>query len=292
MRNQIGMAAVAGMACLALAACGGDKEPTGQVVATIGKQEVTATDLKNEMGNFAAPNAQIRKQAEQAALQQIINRKLAAEAARKEGLEKSPEYAQQKARLEEGLLAQLLQNEIVKQVPPPSKDEVDRYVAENSDIYAQRKVFEVDQIRMAMTNDQALLRQLQAIQTLEEIKAFLDSRNIRNQQAPAEFDALNLPPQFVKQIIALPPNEVFIVPAGNLLVISRLRNTRVEPVTGEAAARHATQVIKAARTQEALQRRFAGIVQAGAKDVKYSKAYEPPKPPAKAAAPAPAPAKK
>src|ERR1043165_7211982 len=91
---------VAASACVALASCG-DKEPTGQVVATLKGKEVTAAELRNEMNGYQAPNPQIRKQAEQQALDQILTRKALAAAAEKAGVGKTPEFALQEKRLRE-----------------------------------------------------------------------------------------------------------------------------------------------------------------------------------------------
>ena len=68
-----------------LAGCSGG-EPKGQVVAKVGKEEVTLRDLQAELGGFKAPDAKTRKLAEQQALNQIIVRKSVANAALEVGV--------------------------------------------------------------------------------------------------------------------------------------------------------------------------------------------------------------
>src|SRR5258706_9600009 len=64
---------------LVLSACGSkNKTPTGQVVATVDGKEITAIDLRSELGNFSTADAKVRKAAEQQALNGIISRKLLA----------------------------------------------------------------------------------------------------------------------------------------------------------------------------------------------------------------------
>lgn len=288
------------LTCFLVVACG-DKEPTGQVVATFDGDEITATELKNELGNFQAPNPQIRKQAEQQALENILSRKALAQAAEKAGVAKTPEFSQQEAVLRETLLVRAWQAQIAKMTPDPSKVEADKFIADHPDMYSARKIWVVDQLIFPRVNDPSMAEALRPLNTLDEVAAMLAGRKIGSRRAEGELDPLSMDPRFTEQIVKLPPNEVFVVPNGNAVVANQIRETRSEPFVGDQAVRHATALLKNQRTSEALQRQFGSIVAASKKDIKYAKAYEP-KPPtktgasvppaAKAATSAPAPADK
>jgi peptidyl-prolyl cis-trans isomerase C len=281
---------VAIAASLLLAACG-DKEPKGQVVATFDGDEVTATELKNELGGFQAPDPKTRKQAEQQALGNILSRKALAQAAEKAGVAKTPEFAQQEEVMRETLLVRSWQAQIAKTTPEPSKVEADKFIAEHPDMYAERKIWIVDQLSFPNNTDPALAAALRPLNTLEDVAAMLTSRKIPSRRAEGAIDALSVDPRFTEQILKLPQGEVFVVPNGNVVVANRIRETSVQPFTGTPAVRHATALLKNQRTREALQRQFSSILAASKKDIKYAKAFEP-TPPAKAAAPAPQPASK
>lgn len=280
---------LAAAAFVALSGCG-KKEPTGQVVATLDGKEITAIDLSTEMQGFQAPNPQIRKQAEQQALDAILARRAIAAAAKKAEIDKTPGYAQQEQRAKEMLLVQMWQQKIAKSVPPPSKEEIDRFIATHPDLYAKRKVFQVAQIRMPRTNDPKLLADLRPLNTLESISSLLSARNIPFRTGADRIDALAADPAMIEQIMKLPPGEVFVVPAGNLLTINQITSTTEVPVANDIATKHATQYLTQTRTREAVGRQFQSVIAAARKDVKYSKAFQPQaaKPAAKAAAPAPA----
>ena len=277
---------LAASACLVLASCG-KKEPTGQVVATLKGKEVTAAELRNELSGFQAPNPQVRKQAEQQALDQILTRKALSQAAEKAGVGKTPEFALQEKRLHEALLVQTWQQQVSKLVPEPSRVEADKFIAEHPDMYAQRKVWLVEQVRFPRPSDPNLINQMRPLNTLEDLVAFLNANRIPSRAGGEQIDALAIDPKVTDQIVKLAPGEVFLIPNGNLLVANRIRETRVAPVTGEPAVKHATNYLKGVRTQEAVQRQFGAVVAAARKDVKYAKAYQP-KPPPKAPAAAPA----
>lgn len=287
---------LAAAACVVLSGCG-KKEPTGQVVATLDGKEITAIDLSNEMQGFTAPNPQIRKQAERQALTSILNRKAIAAAAKEAGIDKTPGFAQQQQRVNEALLVQSWQASIAKSVPPPSKEEVDRFIAAHPDVYANHKIYEVEQIRMPRVNDPKLIADLRPLDTMESVGALLTERKVPFRVAADRIDTLGIDPEIVNQIAKLPPGEIFVIPAGNMLAVNRIVNTTVTPTPPDVATKHATQYLKNQRTQQAIARQFQSVIAAAQKDVKYSKAFEPPPakaPAAKAAAskaPAAAPAK-
>ena len=291
------------VSCLALSGCGkGGKEPTGQVVASIDGDEITVIDLRNEMGDFKAPDPKTRLAAERAALDQIITRKLLAAAAEKQKIDKTPEFAQQEARLHETLLVRTWQDKLVKNVPPPSKEEVDRFIAEHPDLYANHKVLVLDQVLFPRPNDPAFGEALRPLKSMPEVVQLLQSRGIPYRTGSDQMDLLRVQPEISQQIMKLPPNELFVLPAGNMLSVNGIRESRLVPLPPQIATRHATQFLQATRSQEAVQRDFGAVLAQGKATVKFAKAYQPAKPPAKApaakaapaapAAPAPAPAPK
>lgn len=271
-------------ASLALTGCG-DKEPKGQVVATVDGDEITAIELKNELGNFQTTDAKIRKAAEQQALQGIVARKVLAKAAEKAKIDKSPEYAQQKARAEELLLVQTWQGKLASMVPAPGADEVQKFIGEHPELYAQRTVYVTDQIRMPRGLPPAVIQALSPLNTLEEIAAVLQANKIPFQRGRGQLDALALGPQMAAEINKLAPSAVFVVPAGNLLVANVTVNKVVAPLPAQQATQHATQFLKAQRTQDTVRRQVGAEMAAAKEKVKYAKGYEPATPPAKGAAP-------
>jgi EpsD family peptidyl-prolyl cis-trans isomerase len=278
------------VACLTLSACdmfkGKPKDPTGQVVAVVDGDEITVTELRAELAGFNTSDPKARKAAEQQALQAIINRKIVANAAEEQKLDKTPEFALQEQRAMESLRATALQKKIVDAVPEPTREEANRFMEANPDLFAQRKIFAIDQIRMQRPSDPAVIKDLEPLQTLEEVEAMLKAKGVAYQKGADAIDAVGSNPQLIQAIVKLPANEVFVIPSGQLVLINRVRETRVQPFTGEPAVKYATNVLKAQRTREALQRQFGGLIQQAQSTIRYNKLYEPPKPAAKTKAPA------
>ena len=257
---------------------GAAKAPTGQVVATINGSEITQTELSAELRGVQLPPGVTRKQAEQAALNAILTRKVIANAAREQGLDKTPDFAVAKSRALDTLLAQSLEAKVARQVPAPTRDEAERYIADHPDQFAERKIFAMDQIRIAATPTAALIAQLKPVNTLEQAETLLSGQHIDYKRAPLTFDALAASPRMVDAIIKLPANEVFIVPSDRAVFVSRVLSTRTEPFTGEQATKFALDYLTSQRRQDAVKKQLQTLFAKAAGSIQYNAQYQPPKP--------------
>jgi peptidyl-prolyl cis-trans isomerase C len=269
------------LVCTGLAACqfshsDAAKAPTGQVVATVDGQEVTVTNLESELAGHAFTDPIARKAAEQAALRAIISRTILADAARGQGLDKTPEFAIERQRVIDSLLVQSLAAKIAVAVPPPAREEAESFMAAHPDGFAQRKIYTVDQIRTAQAADPALLAALKPLTTLEDVEALLTQRHIEFHRVTTDLDALALDPTTSDSIAKLPPNDVFVIPTNGSVLISQIKQTRVQPFMGEPATRFALNQIQRQRSREATLRELEAIVAKGAKSVRYNQQFAPP----------------
>ena len=268
------------------------KAPTGQVAATVGGHEITARQLQAELASMprAAPAAAAQKAQQQAALNTIVQRTILADAARKQGLDKDPNFTLLRERTNDALLIQQLQTKIAAGVPPPSSEEVAQFQSTNPDVFAERKIFEVEQIRMPRPADVNFLKALQPLKTLDQIASFLTQGHFGFQRGKTSIDALSQNPKLVSAIVALPPGEVFVISSGNEVLINLILNARVEPFTGDAAAKFALNYLRAEHGQEAVRKQLTDILASGQRDVQFAKDYQPGPKPAAAARPPGAPA--
>ena len=280
----------------ALSACkmpfvggGSAKAPTGQVAATVGDQEITVRDLKAEMNGAQVADPKMMKQAEQTTLRNIVGRTVLAKAAVDQGVDKTPDFAIAKKRLLDGLLVQSLQNKIAAQAPAVTREEADRFVAAHPDIFAQRKIFVIDYIRMPRPSDPSIIKALQPLKTLEQVDAYLTEQKIPHQRSSGNLDAVGADPRMIDAITKLPPGEVFVIPSGSTLLVNQIKDTKTQPFNGPQASDYAQKLLTKQRVQEAVNREFNAIITKAAPTVKFNKDYAMP-PLAKPAAAAPAPA--
>jgi EpsD family peptidyl-prolyl cis-trans isomerase len=129
---------------MGLVACSKEGEPSGQVVAKFGSQEITSVDLSTE---FSALQISPAKQAENKRMivDKLVDRRLLAEQAKKAELDKTPEFVAARHRSEEGLLAGIYVAKQAEEITV-SAGEIAEYIKANPQKFDDRKIYIVQQL--------------------------------------------------------------------------------------------------------------------------------------------------
>jgi EpsD family peptidyl-prolyl cis-trans isomerase len=283
-------------AMLVLASCGdSDKKPTGQVVATVDGTEITASELNGEIGTLPNRGGDApKKLIESVALARVIERKMLAEEAIKLKLDKTPQFLLAKERTEEGLLVQALQANIQSQVPATPRESAQKYVADNPQIFGDRKIFTLDQIQFLRPANIDQLP-LKDAKTMADVERVLVDANIEFRRAPQQLDSLTVDPKLTNEILRLSTgsSEPFMFadqPAGApapVIYVNSVTNTQTQPFTGEKAIAYAQNILQRKEVQKRLMSELKKVQDAYKPKIVYAAGYGPPefpKGPANAAA--------
>ena len=263
----------------------GGGKPAGQVVATVNGQEITALELRQELGNFSTRDPAVLKVAQQRALEGIILRKLVVQKAKEDKLDKSADYSVQVARGEQALLAQLYQRKVASSIAVPTRDEGESYVSAHPEKFADRKVLIVDQL--VVGPNKIPPARLEPINSLDELKAIFDAEKVPYQMNVATVDTLSANEAILRQVSSLPAGEIFVIPQGGGFLYNKIVDSRPAPFVGDTAVAFAINVLRAQRAREAVNRQLELMRKQADKSIVYNDAY---KPPAKAGAASAAPA--
>ncbi len=226
-RNILLVSAIGAIVSVTLAGC--DSKPTGQVVAIVNGEEISLPELNAELEALSVPANADKEKVRRLALQQIVDRRLIAQAAKEEGLDKDPAYVMRERRSDELLLVQMYGKKAADTIRVPGAPEIDKFIADNPTLFGQRTRYLVDQIQFQMPSDPASLKQLEGDHSLAEVAETLKAMGIKFEQGKNALDSGSVPPEVMKRILALPPGEPFIVPAGDRVVVSVI--TGNEPLT-------------------------------------------------------------
>ena len=256
-------------------------KPSGQVIATVNGEEITAIELRQEMGNFSARDPKIMKAAQQQALQGLIVRKVLEQQAKVQKLDKSADYAVQVDRGEQNLLVQMFQRKVASGVAVPTRADAENYMSSNPSKFSNRRILIVDQI--VAPPSKIPVAQFQAAKTLDDVKALFVSNSIAYQTNVAAIDTLTMDPRLLVQLEKLPAGEVFVIPQGGGVVFNRIADTRSVPFQGDPAIAYATNALRQQRSQEAVVRQVELLRKSAEKKITYNEAFKPP-PEAKAKA--------
>lgn len=257
-------------ALLVLVACGpGGGAHSGKPVATVGDAKITTADIDSELAGAELPPG-AKAQAEQAALERIIERKLMAQKAVKLGLDKAGDFEVRLQRARDSLLAAAAQRSQVATKPDRAAE--DAYVQANPAAFANRKVMVIDQIR-APRSALATLDAAKGATSLDAVAAALDQAHVSYTRGLILFDSLTADPRIVERLSALPAGEVFRTDQDSLILSSQIVQTKSLPLTGDIAAQTAGEILAARQQQETLAKTLADL-RAGTK-ITYEPGYGP-----------------
>ena len=264
---------IIGVVCMAMLAAGCDKKPEGQVAAVVNGDEITLKEINAEIGTANIPEGADSKEIQKAALQRVVERRLLAQAAQEDGLDKTPEFLIRSRQVNDALLVQLLGQRAEKSFQVPDQAAIDKFMADNPSMFAGRKMYVVDRIQFALPADMSKLKSLESSHSMEEVAAQLNSLGIKFERGPAKMDSAQLGQQRLNQILALPSGEPFVIPENGMVTVAII--TGESPLVGNKAemAQVATQALRRQALGKTLEDR---LKQARAKgDIKYQPEFAP-----------------
>lgn len=246
--------ALASAAFVSLHACG--SEPTGQVVAVVNGEEITQQELNAEIAELPAPPIGDKQAVRRQILQQIIDRRLMAQVAKEDGLDRDPMYVIRERRMKEQLLVQMYGAKTAETVRVPDAASVKKYLADNPGKFSQRTAFLVDQISFDFPSDQKVLKELEADKTLADVEETLKSFKIDYAKGGNSMDSGNIPTPVLNQILALPAGEPFIIPMQGRVVVSVITGRQPVPTTEQQASPMAAQTMRSESIGKVLRTRL------------------------------------
>ena len=264
----------AAIACLvALAGC--NREPTGQVVAVVGDEEITLQEINAEIGNVEIPKGTDVKKVQQAALQKIVERRLLADVARDQELDKKPEFLIRERQLGDALLVQQLGEQAQRSIRVPDAAALDKYVVARPATFAKREILQLDQIRFPMPADANRIRLLEEDHSMDAVAVKLKQLGIEFQRGGATLDTAILEQSVFARLEALPAGEPFVIPQNGFVSVSSIIGRKPAPLTGAQARPVAVQMIRNEELGKVIKQRLDAKREET--PVKYQNGFAPPK---------------
>ena len=220
----------------ALIATGCDRAAEGQSVAVINGEEITSSELNGELGLANIAPSFDKKTATSQVLQAMIDRRLLAQQARSDGLDRSPEFLSRQRRATEDLLISMLAARKLKSTKLPTPAETASFQASRPEMFGRRENWSLEQIQFETPSDPKITAQIMGSRTLSTLAEILGKNGVRYSKATTQVNSAIVPHEMYQKIAALPPGEIFIVPAGAQSVANVIVSREPAPL-GDAATR-------------------------------------------------------
>jgi EpsD family peptidyl-prolyl cis-trans isomerase len=251
------------------------RKAEGQTVAVVNGEEITVPDLNFALNLAKLPEGADRNTARAQALQQLVDRRLLAEQAQKEGIDKSPEYLNRQRRADEDLLISMLAARRLNTAQLPSDREIQTYIASHPEMFATRETWNLDQVQYVTPTDRNIQSQIVGTNSIDQLIAVLTKNKIAYSRQKNRLDTAVVPPELFAKLNSLPAGEPFIVPLGTRSIANAIVGREPRPLTGDDAKPTAVDAIRKTQTAKSLEGLLKSL-RSSAK-IEYQPGYGPPK---------------
>jgi EpsD family peptidyl-prolyl cis-trans isomerase len=266
--------AFATVIALSVLTSGCSKQATGQTVAVVNGEEISASELNAELAAANIPQGADKKKVLPQLLQRIIDRRVMVQRAQEQGLDKSPDFLTRQRRANDELLISMLSQRQSDSMKVPTPQEVDAFIAANPGMFAQRSILLLDQLQFDAPKDQAGLQRLSKDQSLEALATSLSDMGIQFARGKSRVDTATIPTEVMRQIEAVPRGEPFIIPASGKLVASVITGREASSTSADQNRKLAVDALRRQNLNRNLQDQ---LKQSRAQaEIKYQPGYEPP----------------
>jgi EpsD family peptidyl-prolyl cis-trans isomerase len=234
--------------------CGDSDTPTGQVVATVSGDEITRGELNAAMSGNVPKDVKAAAQVRNAVLEQLVAQRVISQEAKRENLDKSQDYLLAMRQAEGQILGNLMTRRVLQEVKTPDDAAIDRFMADNPTRFADRVIFETDQLRAPANGvDVASLKDAHSLDAIAERLRVPPTQTERRR---VSVDSAALPPEATRQLLTLPSGEPFVTKEGGLLSASTILSTQKLPLAGDQARNVAIGLMKQEAGNAAIKRRY------------------------------------
>jgi EpsD family peptidyl-prolyl cis-trans isomerase len=227
---------------LGLSACGknDDKEVATQVAAKVDSEEISVHQINQVLNrtNSSDTSPQAVQAASQDVLEKLIEQQLAVNQAIESKLHRSPEVVSQIESARREILTRAYMQQVVGGLPKPTAEDAKKYYAEHPQLFAERRIFSVQEIVVPVAPGMA--KQLRAFalaaKPIEKATAWLKGREIKFGGGSATRAAEQIPLELLARIHALKDGQSVVIETPQTITLLRVASSQVSPVD-EATAR-------------------------------------------------------
>lgn len=239
----------AGLACLAVAGC--HKKPEGQVVASVNGEEITRRDLVTEFAAAGGQSADDLKTVQPALVQNVVNRKLLDQEARRENLDKNPQFLALEQRAREVLLAQMLAQTWNQKAKPATPAEAQAFEAANPLMFDRRQALLIDEIDTA--SNSLSEAQLAGMHSNDAVAAALTAAKKPFRRGGKALDTLTLPKELAEKLVSRVGGEPVAIRQGPVLAVIAVKQAKDSPIPPEQRQKVAQAALARAQAEQTTQ---------------------------------------
>lgn len=219
-----------------LAACQGKNKgaaDASQIVAQVNDSEISIHQVQAMMEKQPALVNQLGDAAAGRVLDSLIEQELAAQAARKAGLDSNPRVLQALELAKREVLARAYQDQLADKATLPDTTSVDKYYDDHPELFAQRRQYTLRETQVKATPEQAkdMAAKVETLGTPEAVASALADSGLPSASQNTMQWAENMPLDLLPKLAFLRVGQSLAVTRPDGLVIFTVLHTEDAPVT-------------------------------------------------------------
>ena len=224
------------LAAAVLSGCGNKakEEPkiVTQVAAKVNAEEITVSQVNNVLGRTPNIPPEAADRAKREILEKLIDQHLAKQAALEKQLDRTPQTMQAIEAARNEILARAYLQQIASAQTQPSPEAVKKYYNDHPELFAERKIFQIEEILVPDAGGLAdqVQAQIGKSRSLQDVAAWLNAQKVKFTANSGVRGAESIPLSLLPQLQSMKAGEIKMLKSGNNLQIFRLVAMRSQPV--------------------------------------------------------------
>jgi EpsD family peptidyl-prolyl cis-trans isomerase len=223
-----------------LPGCGKEehKKAATQVVAKVNGDEISVHQINFVLSRAQGINAENAEQAKQDILNKLIDQQLAVQQAEATKLDRDPGVMQTIEATRRDVLARAYLEKIAAAQPKPTEDEARKYYAEHPELFAQRRIYNLQEILVPAANVGEVQQLVAQNRSMQDIAATLKARDVKFAANAGVRSAEQLPLNVIARLHTVKDGQTVIIEAPQGAMVVRVVASQSQPVPeGEALPR-------------------------------------------------------
>ena len=215
----------------ALSGCGADKTAVTKVAAKVNGAEISVDQLNGVLVTVPGITPATADQARREVLDKLIEQQLAIEQTREKKLDKSPEVLRAIDAASREILARAYRDQVVAALPKASAQDARTYYAAHPQLFAQRRVYNLQEIIMpAQGVPVDKLRDVANEKSIDDIANWLKQQNIRFSGSASTRTAEQLPLNMLPKLHELKDGQSAIFTSAQTVSLVRIAASQSAPI--------------------------------------------------------------
>jgi len=229
--------AVSALLCLAVAGCGDNKQGDPAAAAIVNGETLSAAELKMKLSQYDHLPAERKSAVAGTLLKSMVDMELLRQAAIKDKLDADEVI---RARIDSStrmILAEAYMSKQGAAIAKPTESEIKAYFDQHSELYSDRKVFEMEELMIKVRQEDAaeVKEKLGDGKNYNDFVAWLVQTKIPNNSQPVSAAAEDMPADILDKLKNVAAGDVITLEEKDQLSVIRVNAVHSQPMTLEQA---------------------------------------------------------